>query len=100
MDAAGEDGAEGDPQEHHRSPKGTLHCAEDGAQTRNIQQLDQEQLPLGHDNVVNAIVDANSRSFPVIRPEGVVNDFTISQVADDQQSQAEQKTYHKRFLLL
>ena len=72
-------------------PKGTLHCAEDGAQTRNIQQLDQEQLPLGHDNVVNAIVDANSRSFPVIRPEGVVNDFTISQVADDQQSRQSRK---------
>ena len=95
MDAAGKDGAEGDPQEDCGAPQGTLHCAEDGAQARNIQQLDQEQLPLRHDNVVNAIVDANSRSFPVIRPKGVVNDFTVSQVADDQQSQAEQKTYHK-----
>ena len=41
------DGAEGDPQEHHGTPQSTLQCAEDGAEARDVQQLDQKQLPLG-----------------------------------------------------
>ena len=82
MDAAGEDGAEGDPQEHHRPPQRALHGAEDGAQARNVQQLDQEQLPLGHHNVVNTVVDADGGRFPVIRPKGVVDYFAVSQVAN------------------
>ena len=83
------DGAEGDPQEHHGTPQSTLQCTKDGAQTCNVQQLDEEQLPLGHHNVVNAVVDAHSRSFAVVRSERVVNDLAIDKVADDQERQTE-----------
>ena len=96
VDAAGEDGAEGDPQEHHRPPQSALHGAEDGAQTCNVQQLNQEQFPLRHHDVVNAVVDADRRGFPVIRPEGVVDHFTIGQVANNKESQTDQKTNHTR----
>ena len=89
MDATCKDGAEGDPQEDHRPPQSTLHCAEDGAEARNVQQLDEEQLPLGHHNVVNAIVDAHSRSFAVVRSERVVHDLTIDKVADDKERQTQ-----------
>ena len=83
------DGAEGDPQEHHGTPQSTLQCTKDGAQTCNVQQLDEEQLPLGHHNVVNAIVDAHSRSFAVVRSERVVHDLTIDKVAYDQKRQTQ-----------
>ena len=89
MYAAGKDGAEGDPQEHHGTPQSTLQCTKDGAQTCNVQQLDEEQLPLGHHNVVNAIVDAHSRSFTVVRSERVVHDLTIDKVAYDQKRQTQ-----------
>ena len=89
MHAAGKDGAEGDPQEHHGAPQSTLQCTKDGSQTCNVQQLDEEQLPLGHHNVVNAIVNAHSRSFAVVRSERIVNDLAIDKVADDQERQTE-----------
>ena len=89
MHAAGKDGAEGDPQEHHGAPQSTLQCTKDGSQTCDVQQLDEEQLPLGHHNVVNAIVDAHSRSFAVVRSERIVNDLAIDKVADDQERQTE-----------
>ena len=89
MHATCKDGAEGDPQEHHGAPQSTLQCTEDGTQTCNVQQLDQEQLPLGHHNVVNTIVDAHSRRFTVVRAERVVNDLAIDKVADDQERQTE-----------
>src|SRR5699024_6164926 len=95
VDAAGKDGAEGDPQEHHRPPQRALHGAEDGAQACNVQQLDQEQFPLRHHDVVDTVVDADRGRFPVIRPEGVVDHFTIGEVANNKESQADQKTNHK-----
>ena len=88
VDAACKDGAEGDPQEHHRTPQSTLQRTEDRAKARDVQQLDEEQLPLGHHDVVNAIVDADSRCFAVIRPERVVNDLAVDKVAADQDRQA------------
>ena len=89
VDRTGKDGAEGDPQEHHGTPQSTLQSTKDGAQTCNVQQLDEEQLPLGHHNVVNAIVDAHSRSFAVVRSERVVHDLTIDKVAYDQKRQTQ-----------
>ena len=84
MDATCKDGAEGDPQEHHRTPQSTLQCAEDGAEARDVQQLDQKQLPLGHHDIVNTVVDADSGSFTVIGSERVVNDLAVDEVTADQ----------------
>ena len=89
VDATCKDGTKGDPQEHHGAPQSTLQCTEDGAEARNVQQLDEEQLPLGHHDVVNAIVDAHSRSFTVVRSKRVVNDLAIDKIADDQERQTE-----------
>ena len=87
VNAAGEDGSEGDPQEHHRAPQSTLHCAEDGTKARNVQQLHQKQLPLGHNDVVDTVVDADSGSFAVVRTQSVVDDFTVCKVTTDQEYQ-------------
>ena len=89
MNTTCKDGAKGDPQEHHRAPQSALQSTEDRAQASDVQQLDEEQLPLRHHDVVNAIVDADSRSFTVVRSERVVNDLAIDKVANDQERQTE-----------
>ena len=87
--AACKDGAEGDPQEHHRPPQCALHGTKDGAKAGDVQQLNEEQLPLGHHNVVHTVIDAHSRRFAVVRAEGVVHNLTIDKVAHDQDRQTE-----------
>ena len=82
--AAGKNGAECDPQEYDRAPEGALQGTENRAKAGDVQQLYQKQLPLRHDNVVNAIVNANCRRFTVIRAKGFVYNFTISKIAGDQ----------------
>ena len=89
MHTACKDGAEGDPQKDHRPPQSALHGTEDGAQTRNVQQLDQEQLPLRHHDIVNTVVDAHSGRFAVVRAKGVVHDLTVDNVAHDQDRKTE-----------
>ncbi len=76
--AAGKNGAECDPQEYDRAPEGALQGTEDRAKAGDVQQLDQKQLPLGHHNVVNAIVNTNCRRFTIIRAKGFVYNFTNS----------------------
>ncbi|CCY05958.1 unknown [Eggerthella sp. CAG:1427] len=94
VDAASEDGAEGDPQEHDGAPQSTLQSAEDGTEARNVQQLDHEQLPLGQDYIVHAVVDLYGRRFTVVGAEGVLHDLAVQEVAADQQSKTDQKTNH------
>ena len=94
VDSAGEDSAEGDPQEDHRSPHGAADGSEDGAQAGNVQQLHQEQLPLGHNDVVNTVVDGHSGSFPVVRTEDPVDDLAVKQVAADEDQKANEKANH------
>ena len=94
MDAASEDGAEGDPQEHDGAPQSTLQSAEDRTEARNVQQLDHEQLPLGQNHVVHAVIDLDSRSLTVIGPEGPIHQGAIGEIAADQQCQANEKANH------
>ena len=71
MHCTGKDRTKGDPQEHDGAPQSTLHSAEDGTKARDVQQLDHEQLPLGEDHIVHAVVDLHSGGLAVVRPEGV-----------------------------
>ena len=91
VDAAGKDGAEGDPQENHGTPQGALQRAEDRAEARDVQKLYQKQLPLRHDHVVHAVIDPDSGGLPVIRAEGFVHQLAIGEVTHHQQSQTKQE---------
>ena len=77
------DGAEGDPQKDDRAPQSALHGTEDRSQSGDVQQLDQEQLPLGHDDKVHAVIDGHSRSLPVIRGKGAFDYLAVGKIADD-----------------
>ena len=94
VNAAGENGAEGNPQKHAGPPQRTGQRAENGTQARDVQQLDQKQLPLGHDDVVDSVVDADGGSLPVVRPKGVVDHFAVDKVAANQQGQTDEETNH------
>ena len=94
MHSTGKDRTKGDPQEHDGAPQSTLHCAEDGTKARDVQQLDHEQLPLGEDHIVHAVVDLHSGGLAVVRPEGVFHHLAIDEITADQQGQANQKAYH------
>ena len=75
--AAGENRAERDPQKDDRTPERTLKRTEDRAEARDVQQLHQKQLPLRHNDVIYAVIDANRRGFPVVRTEGVVHNLFL-----------------------
>ena len=48
------------------------------------EELNQEQLPLWHDDVIDAIIDSDGRCFTVIRSEGAVDELTIGKIAGDE----------------
>ena len=94
MNTACKDRTEGDPQEYDRSPQCTLHGSEDRAQTSDIKKLDQEKLPLGHNHIVDAIVDSDCRCLSVIRTENVIYEVAVDKVTSDQKCQTDEKTNH------
>ena len=94
VDSTGENGTESDPQEHNRTPQSAAQSAKDGTQASNVQQLDHEQLPLGQNHVVHAVIDLDSGSLTVIGPEGPIHQGAIGEIAADQQCQANEKANH------
>ena len=76
----------GDPQVPHRTPEHpAVHPRWEGPDLQCSAAGREQQLPLGHHNVVNAVVDAHSRFPLIVRSElDVVNDLAIDKVADDQ----------------
>ena len=94
MHCTGKDRTKGDPQEHDGAPQSALHSAEDGTEARDVQQLDHEQLPLGKDHIVHAVVDLHSGGLAVVRPEGVFHHLAIDEITADEQGQANQKANH------
>ena len=89
MDSTGENGAEGDPQEHNRTPQRAAQGTENGAETGDVQQLDHKQLPLGQNHVVHAVVDLDGGRLTVIGPEGPIHQGAVDEVTADQQCQTE-----------
>ena len=99
MNGTGEDGAEGDPQEDDGAPESALQGTEDGAEAGNVQKLDHEQLPLGQNDVVHAVVDLDGRGLPVIGAKGILHDLAVDEVPADQQRKTDQKAKHYSLLL-
>ena len=99
MNSAGENSTEGDPQENHRSPHGAGQSAEDGAEARDIQKLNHEQLPLGQYDIVDTVVNGDSGSLAVVRIEDAVYELAIEEIAADKDCKTCEKAYHCFFLL-
>ena len=100
MHRTGKNRTERDPQEYDRSPQRALHGTEDRAKAGDVQKLHQKQLPGRHDNVVNTVIDRDSRCFPVIRSEGIVYELAVGEVSAYQNQQTYNKAYHTQSLLV
>ena len=100
MNTAGKYRAERDPQVHDRSPLRAGQRAEDRSETRDVQELYQKQLPLRHDNIIDAVIDGDGRRLAVVRAEGPVHQLAVRKISDDQDGKAQQKTNHNSIPLL
>ena len=84
MHTSCENSTKGNPQEHNRSPQSSGQGTKDRAEACDVEELYKEQLPLRKDHVVNAVIEADSRCFPVIGSKGVCNYLAIYKIAADQ----------------
>ena len=94
VNTTGENGTEGDPQEHAGAPHCAAHSTPDGAQASNVQQLNQEDPPGRHDDIVNAVLHGNSGGLTVVRTEGLGYESAIDKVSADEKCQAYEETNH------
>ena len=82
MHSTGKHGTKGNPQKYNRSPQRTLHRAEDGAKSGNVQKLNQKQLPCRHDDIVNAVIDRDSRCLTIVRSEYAFYNASVEEVKE------------------
>ena len=94
MDAAGKNGTEDDPQIHDGAKQSTVQSTEDGAQTSDVQQLNQENFPTLHGDKVNTVIEGNGGSCPVIGTENPVYAFAVKHVTQCQECDGENKRNH------
>ena len=94
MHSTGKHGTKGNPQKYNRSPQRTLHRAEDGAKSGNVQKLNQKQLPCRHDDIVNAVIDRDSRCLTIVRAECIVHKQAVDKIPAYQNQQTYKETYH------
>ena len=95
MHTAAQDGTKDDPQVHDRAPACAGQSAEDGAQTCDVQQLDEENTPGLHGHVVHAVRMDYSGRLAVIDVKNLLNELAVEEETDDQDSQGNQECNQK-----
>ncbi len=95
--AAREDGAQHNPQKSHRPPHGACHRPEDRAQSGDVKELDEKDLPPGHDHVIHAIGHGKGRGLAgIVHPEHPFHHPGIKNVAQDESKNRKKKGDHGR----
>ena len=84
MNTTCQDGSKSDPEKYGGAPLSSGKSSVNWSKSCNVQELDQEQLPPGHRNEINAVIDPDCRSFSVIRPKYPVNNSTIDEITCNQ----------------
>ena len=91
------DTTESDPQKRDRTVGRTEHGAENRAEPRNVEQLDQENAPPGQGHVVHAVVKAaagrRGRRVDADEPFQIA---PIGEICGHQQRQTHQKSNHRK----
>ncbi len=91
MDGSGENTAEYNPQIGHRTELGTHDGTEDRTRTRNIQELDHENLPTGEDDIVHTVGLCQSWSRTVVRRKHTLHETAVEQVSNNERNKAQTK---------
>ena len=87
VNAAAQDGTKDDPQVDAGAPAGTGQSTKDGAQTRDIQQLDQEQTPGFHGGVVHTVGVGYRRGLTVVNAEDLLDELAVQREAHQEDRQ-------------
>ena len=94
VNTTGKDGTEDDPKINNGSEQSTVQSAEDGAQTGNVQQLDQEDSPALHGDEVNTVIDGDCRGFTVVRSEDFIHILAVEDKANQQDGDCNDESKH------
>ena len=82
-----------------RAPAGSGESAIDGAKTGDVQQLDEEDAPGLHGDIVHTVGMGHSRRGAVIHAERPFNYLAVSKESHNQQGQTDKKRLPQKFLL-
>ena len=91
VDGSGEDAAEDNPQIGRRTELRAHDGTEDGACARDVEELDHEDLPSGHHDVVQPIGLADGGRHAVIGAEYALNKAAVEEITDNQSNNAQCK---------
>ena len=85
VNRAGEDGADDDPDEGRGPIESAENRTEDRAETRDVENLDEENLGRRHTNVVDTVIHALGRDRAArIGTENAVDNCPIDEIAGNQ----------------
>ena len=99
VDAARKNRTEDDPQIDARSPQCARECAEDGAQSCDVEQLNKEYLPRWERNVIHAVLQSNGRCGLARAPKNSVYECAVDKIADNERRERAKKCNHCLSLL-
>ena len=77
VDAAREDSPEHNPEIDDRPPQSARERAEDRAEPRDVQQLNEERLPQRQRNIVHAVGMVDRRRLPFVRRQKPLNNLRV-----------------------
>ena len=92
--APADDVADGDGDEGDWPEQNPLDRADNGAGAGNVQQIDQLVFPLGHGDVVHAVLFGVRGRLPVVGAENMFTEAPIHRGADDQNGQTDNECCH------
>ena len=94
VNCSGKDASKDNPQVGCRSELSTHDGTKDGARSRNVQELNHKHLPVGKNDVVQAVSLSHSRSNTVVRAKHVGHKSTIKQITQNKSNEAQRKCNH------
>ena len=99
MHRAADDITDGDGNKGDGAKEDALDGAKDGTGTCDVQQIDQHILPLGHGDIVHAVLFGIGRSLPVIGAKHLFADRAVDGGAHEQDDKADDECCHTHTLL-
>ena len=95
VDAAREDSPEHNPEIDDRPPQSAGQRAEDRAEPRDVQQLNEERLPQRQRNIVHAVGMVDRRRLPFVRRQKPLNNLRVNGEPQNQSRKRDKKRNHK-----
>ena len=99
MHGAADDVADGDGNKRDGPEQDALDGPEDGAGACDVQQVDQHVLPLGHGDVVHAVLLGISGGLPLVGAKDLFTELAVQGGTTEQDHKADDESCHSHTLL-